>query len=244
MGYPSAPGDAYDRLFALIRELQLRLSELERPDGSQVQSILVKLQEAIDGLIGATDITIPGTLTAGGVLAGNVTGTNVFAQSVSTLITATRVAVWGRTSDGYLATASSSERYKTNIRPADIDPLKVLAIEPVYYQWIELVEDRERRANLPLDDPEYMADRHVGTEVGMIAERLHEAGLWEFVVYLRNPDDSLMLDTETGQPIPEGIHYSNWGIALQVVARYLHSEHQKLRAEFEDFRTEVLARLP
>lgn len=141
------------------------------------------------------------------------------APLVSNNITAARVAAWLQNSNGWLGNTASTERLKMNITEADIDPLMVLSIEPVYYQWIAQVEERERCAALPKDDPEYVPDMHVATEVGFIAERLHEAGLWEFVVYERNDDDSLVLD-KNDNPIPAGIHYINWGIALQVVVRY------------------------
>jgi hypothetical protein len=56
-------------------------------------------------------------------------------------------------------------------------------------------------------------------DAGMIAERLHEAGLWPFVVYRRDAWGRLVRD-ECGDVVPDGIHYINWGIALQHVARW------------------------
>lgn len=236
-GYVVPPVGEFAELRRLLTALERRVGILEAPTGSQTAETLATLRMLVEDLVdtvnslAASGVTWAGPVsTAGNVAAGNVTGGNVFAQSVNTNITATRVAVWGRTSDGFIGTATSSEKRKANIRPLDIDPEAVLSIEPVYYQWIESLEERERRAQLPKDDPDYCEDMHVATEVGMIAERLHEAGLWQFVVYARNPDDSLMLD-EHGEAVPDGIHYVNWGVALQVVARYLASEVKAMRAD-------------
>lgn len=240
----------------VLQDVQRRLGILEAPTGSQTAETLVTLKALVDDLVdtvnslAASGVTWAGPVsTAGAVSAatvsaatvtgsGSVTGGSVFAQSVNTNITASRVAVWGRTSDGFLGTATSSEKRKANIRPLDVDPEAVLSIEPVYYQWIESLQERERRASLPKDDPEYCEDLHVATEVGMIAERLHEAGLWQFVVYARNADDSLMLD-ERGEAIPDGIHYVNWGVALQVVARHQAVQIAQLRADLDEVRAAV-----
>ncbi len=241
-GYEVPAVGEFAELRRLLAEAQRRLRILEAPTGSQTAETLVTLKALVEDLVdtvnslAASGVTWAGPVsTSGDVNAANVTGGNVFAQTVNTNITATRVAVWGRTSDGFLGTATSSEKRKANITPLDIDPQAVLSIEPVYYQWIEQLEERERRANLPVDHPEYAEDMHVSTEVGMIAERLHEAGLWQFVVYARNPDDTLLLD-EHGDAIPDGIHYVNWGVALQVVARHLASEMVTMKGDIAELK--------
>jgi hypothetical protein len=247
-GYVTYDQSEVGELRSQLRDIRDRLSELEAPTGSQTADTLATLKMLVEDLVdtvnslAASGVTWAGPVSTGGNVdaanvtgSGNVTGGSVFAQSVNTNITATRVAVWGRTSDGFLGTATSSEKRKANITPLDIDPEAVLSIEPVYYQWIEQLEERERRANLPVDHPEYVEDMHVSTEVGMIAERLHEAGLWQFVVYARNPDDTLLLD-EHGDAIPDGIHYVNWGVALQVVARHLASEMVTMKGDIAELK--------
>lgn len=241
-GYQTPAMGQFAELVAQLAEVRRRVGVLEAPTGSQTADTLATLKMLVDDLVAtvnslaASGVTWAGPVSTGGnVDAANVTGGNVFAQSVNTNITATRVAVWGRTSDGFIGTATSSEKRKANITPLDIDPNAVLSIEPVYYQWIEQLQERERRANLPLVDPEYAADMHVSTEVGMIAERLHEAGLWQFVVYARNADDTLMLD-EHGEAVPDGIHYVNWGVALQVVARHLATEMTAMRSDIAELK--------
>lgn len=230
---PSEMGE----LRSQLRDLRDSVAELQAPTGTQTAEALQTLTDLVEGLLEQTNLAVTNNITAGGNITaqGDVTGNSVFAQTINTNITATRVAVWGRTSDGFLGTATSSEKRKANIRPLDIDPEAVLSIEPVYYQWIEQLQERERRANMSPDDPDYLEDMHVSTEVGMIAERLHEAGLWQFVVYARNPDDTVMLN-EDGEAVPDGIHYVNWGVALQVVARYLASQMAAMQADISELK--------
>lgn len=167
------------------------------------------------GIISNGGISATGDVVASGnVSAANVTGGNVFAQSLATNITATRVALWGRTSDGFIGTASSSRRFKTNIRPSEIDPLAVLQIEDVLYQYTNEVRKR--------DDPTYEEyvgpEHHVPTEIGAIAEQLHELGLWMFVIHEREPDGTLILD-DMNEPIPSGIHYQMLVMSIFPVLR-------------------------
>jgi hypothetical protein len=150
---------------------------------------------------------------------GDLRGATLYASGAPGYnITGTRVAAWWQTADGRAGTASSSQRYKTNIEPWTVDPERVLQVEPVFYQYREAVwvAESQRAGAIPFA---YDPDAHAPLEVGFIAERLHELGLWEFVVYQRNPTGAL-LRTAAGEPIPDGIHYINWGIALQAVARW------------------------
>lgn len=231
-GYPSIDPSEMGELRSSLRSIFDRLDELESPTGTQTAEAVAQIRTLVEDLVDTVNaLAASGVTWEGPVLtAGDVNGGALYSQTINTNITATRVAVWGRMSDGFLGTATSSEKRKANIRPLDVDPEAVLSIEPVYYQWIEQLEERERRAGLPASDPEFQADMHVSTEVGMIAERLHEAGLWQFVVYARNDDDSLVLD-ENGDAVPDGIHYVNWGVALQVVARHLAAEQAQMRSD-------------
>lgn len=177
-----------------------------------------------------TGFTVGGALGVNGALTGQVatfTGA-VQGQSVrattapATNITGTRVAAWLQSSDGLLGTASSSERFKTNIRAAKLDPAAVLKLQVVYYQYVAELEQREQ-------DPTY----RVATEVGVIAERLHEAGLWQFVIYEREPDGSVKVDSD-GDPVCFGVRYELLALALIPVA-------QAQQKEIADLRTDVAA---
>lgn len=250
-GFRTPDDDVIDTLTRMLSELRAQVNELARPSGTQTADAVQKLMQLVNDLPGqiyavlATAVNT-GTLTTTGnaiiggnaTVAGNVTGGNVFAQSIATNITAGRVTVWGRTSDGFLGTATSSERFKTNIRPVDIDS-KADAICQIVVSYFEYIDEVRKR-----DDPDYEfyvgAHYHVGTNMGAIAERMHELGLWEWVVYEREmvyepgPIDDraqseemflpgtwveqLKLDAE-GEPIPSAIHDILIGWAALIVAQ-------------------------
>jgi hypothetical protein len=198
-----------------------------------------------NGNFNAANVTASNNVTAGGTVQGaavNSTGNMTAAGTVTANadvnaagylrgalgptfnITTGRVTTWTRTSDGLVGTASSSRRFKTNIRPSGIDPLAVIQIEDVLYEYIAEVRKRDDPTYEEYVGPEY----HVATEIGAIAEQLHALGLWQFVIYERErvyvpgpPDDRaqseetdmpgyfedrLKLD-EDGEPVPSGIHY-------------------------------------
>lgn len=206
-----------------------------------------RVQEAINNITIEPAQINPGAMPSGVSLpASSLTGTvtrpvvattvqaELYADNVTFNITTGRVANWARTSDGFIATATSSEKHKTEIRPVDWDDAKIEAIvgmSLVYYRWKVNVQLR-----LDAESPDHpMHGRFLPNplEVGFIAERMHEAGLWEFVVYERNPDDSLMLDTETGEVIPVAIHYTNWALALHEVVRRLWTARKTDRADID-----------
>ncbi len=192
------------------------------------------LQQQVAGLAGAaintTTVTASGAVTAGSlsvsgsaaitgnVSASNVTGSNVFAQSLATVITAGRVALWGRLSDGYIATASSSERFKTGITPVDISS-KAPAILKVAVSYFEYIDEVRKRDD-PTADGYVGPSYHVGRNLGGIAEQLHSLGLWEWVIYERDELDNLKLNPQ-GEPIPFGIHDILMGWAALIVAQSL-----------------------
>lgn len=177
-------------------------------------SVAAQVASQLASGISTTTIAASGAITGG----SSVTGVDVFAQSLSTLITASRVTLWGRTADGYIATASSSRRYKTNETPAKLDIAAILKMQVKHYQYIAEVE----RAK---SEPDY----HAALEIGLIAEDLHDAGLWEFVVYKRDDMGHAVLD-ENGNYIPEGIHYQLLALALIPVVQSQDARLNKLAA--------------
>lgn len=214
--------------------------ENARPDGTNIAQLVKKVREALvninatviaatNAYLSAATVAVTHLVASGNVSGANVTGGNVFAQSIATNITAGRVTVWGRTSDGFLGTASSSRRFKTNIRPSDIDPFAVLQVEDVLYQYIDEVRKR--------DDPtfaEYVGpDYRVATEIGAIAEQLHELGLWQFVIYEREPDGTLHRDDE-GEPIPNGIHYQMLVMSIFPVLRMQQARLEDVETRLRD----------
>ncbi|MEK6310280.1 MAG: tail fiber domain-containing protein [Curtobacterium sp.] len=93
----------------------------------------------------------------------------------------TRVAGWWESATGRAGTASSSRRFKQDIEPANMDVNAILAIEVVHYHYIAEIRKRDDPTFEDYVGPEYK----VATEVGVIAEQLHDLGLWQFVVYQR-----------------------------------------------------------
>ena len=211
-------------------------------------SITVEAPGTIDllgGAFSAASLTASGTVqgasvTASGTVQGatvNSTGNVTASSDVGASgylrgaagpafnISTTRVASWLRSSDGLVATASSSRRFKTNICPSGVDPLAILQIEDVLYQYIVEVRKRDDPTSEEYVGPEY----HVATEIGAIAEQLNELGLWHFVYFDRNPDGTLMLDAD-GEAIPSGIHYQMLVMGVFPVLRMQQARLEDIEA--------------
>lgn len=213
--------------------------------GSQIVNLNSKFQAALAALTVAPSQVSPGTFGAGVLLpsgnisgaiptsaltgdytTGNVTataalkGADVYATNAPGYnITGTRVAGWWESATGRAGTASSSSRYKTNIVPAATDPNALYGIPFHYYNYIAEVAKRDDPTS-----PDYVGpDYKVHLEIGGIAEEFHAAGLWEFVVYLRDEDGNLTLD-DNGAPIPDGLHYELLGVGALIAAQDLNKK--------------------
>lgn len=234
-----------------------------------VNNLSISASQVTSGTFGAGVIlpggqisgTIPNTVT--GTLTGSAStgstgrfdGGLYSTDAYSFNMTGTRVAGWHQI-DGHIGTASSSRRFKTNIVSSLLsDPdraEKLLQIMTVHYNYIAEVEKRDNKDSVDYVGPEF----HVHTEVGMIAEDLHEAGFWEFVIYEHEPvytktgvvdgDGNPILDDngqqitqnvisgdqlkrdESGEPIPAGIHYEIFSVAVLAVTQYLNKKYAAL----------------
>lgn len=245
------------------RETADRTSELERPTGTSYQQTAAKvfalfeqLDEQVAAAIAANSYTkaqiddslagkaptshthtqdqVTGTWSKDVNNSGSVTTATLFATGAPGYnITGTRVAGWWETATGRAGTASSSEKYKTNIMPAEIDPRQILKAMPVWYQYKEAIEYAEWRRTCPMPLKAWNPEARAPKEIGMIAERLHELGLWPFVVYKREDDGMTLCLDEDGEAIPDGIHYPNWSVALQVVVRYLDERITRIEARLD-----------
>lgn len=226
-----------------------RVKDLERAVGEMfadgtsralVDNLPATVAATLAAGISTTSVNASGNVTTGGYLV-SLPGTTFD-------ITTTRLTAWWRTSDGRLAFASSSRSKKSNIRDSGIDPLAILKIEDVLYNYTAEMRKRDD----PTYEDYYGSDYHVAEEVGAIAEQLHELGLWQFVQYEQEPDPAFptvwseaVLDengeidipakviregvTRTkvgkdGQPIPVSIHYTMLAIGLLPVLRMLHEQ--------------------
>jgi hypothetical protein len=210
------------------------------------------------GAVSAASLSSSGGISAAGGVqgaTGRFDGGLYATDAYSFNITGTRVAGWHQI-DGHIATASSSERFKTNIVDAGLieKAEAILGCQIAYYTYKAEIAKRDDPTS-----PEYIGpDYKVHTEVGMIAERLHEAGLWEFVVYERDVEmkdqvdvddegnetivqvyagDTLRLN-ELGEPIPYSIHYEIFSLGVLAATQYLYglwkTDHEQLEQNTAD----------
>jgi hypothetical protein len=183
-----------------------------------------------------------GTVTGGTVAAssdisagGDLHGQNIYATAAPGFVmTSSRVAGWWETATGRGGTASSSQRFKTALRAADIDDRarRILQIVVGYFEYLAEIAKRDDPSCADYVGPHY----HVSTNLGAIAEQLHALGLWEWVVYEREPIIETMTDADgndrevivseqlkrdgDGNPIPFGIHDNLIGWAALLVDQY------------------------
>lgn len=230
---PAAGGDLGE-LVRQFSELKRKVADLESPSGTQRYQSVAKLSALIDDIQQQLDDYIaneaytkaqvdarianpPGSVAAAGnVSAGGeiiattaLRGQNLYAtQAPGFNITGTRVAAWLETATGRLGTASSSRRYKQDEASAGIDPVAVISVEPKRFRYIEQVEQVGDDAAI---------------EYGFIAEDLHDAGLYPWVVY-REID---------GETVPDGVNYSMLAVAQHAAIRAQQSQIDALTARLD-----------
>lgn len=140
----------------------------------------------------------------------------------------TRKAVW-MDSTGILGFASSSRKRKQDITPTTGDDVPEGAFEFTLEQLdlVRAVTFRYRAAVAKAKkDPTIRAQR----EIGMIAEELHDAGLWPFVMYERDEDDV---------PQPVGLHYEMLGVAAIAWEQLILAELRAERLAREELAADV-----
>lgn len=221
-------------------------------------------------VIASSNVSASGSVSAAGTVSGSagafsgaVSGTTgtfnsgLFSTAVfSTVVSGTRSATWTENT-GTIGTAPSSIRFKTNVVDADWSDARVFALLSVsskYYNYKAEVAKRDDPKSPDYVGPNY----HVHQEIGHIAEELHAAGLWEFVVYERDmitktekvdvsvdtsvgrgtitenvevtQGDTLRLNSK-GEPIPFAVHYELLGIAAIEAAKWLWGRVQSLESD-------------
>jgi hypothetical protein len=110
--------------------------------------------------------------------------------------------------------APSSQRYKTNIRPYNIDPAKLFKLQPRVFDRIPQT-DPETGQELPAAKNEY----------GLIAEEVAQH-LPEIVTYFDHGDGN--------GPVIDGVRYDLIGLALLDVIQDLLKQIQSLRGQLQD----------
>ncbi|MEO6116018.1 MAG: hypothetical protein ABIP33_06500 [Pseudolysinimonas sp.] len=241
------PTAGWDALVAELNDARKRLSELERPTGSQTAQALKQLQDLVAGLINPTSLSTTGDVNAGGNV--NVTGYVFTPAGYAFDITYTRRGAW-LGNDGRLGWASSSITAKELLDSiAEPDAEMILSITSHHY---------ERKAELAKRDdpkaPTYVGPGyHVAIEWGAIAEELHTLGLWQVVIYdwtikyqlaeVLDADGNQILDADglvlkervgsgerVGEGVPVGIHYELLGLLSIIATRHVWKAHQALAA--------------
>lgn len=213
---PRSPVDEHDKIAAELKALRDRLDALEAPTGTSLYQTVSKLQALVEDIQAQLDawtatrytnatidskIASPGAISPTSVNAsGNMTVAGEFRapNAYANEITYTRRAAW-LGNDGRLGWAASSAERKAGIRPADIDPLAILGLEPREFYYREEVR---RRTRLRINDG---VDYRPPREIGLLAHEVAEVAPW------------LAYRDENGEP--EGVEYSMLTVALLAVVR-------------------------
>lgn len=192
--YPAPPGDGLGPLIRELDKLKLRLSELEIPTGTSMNSLVAQVQEAIaninatvtaaiaansytktqiDSKIASPGNISPGNVSASGTVSGNYGGDFPAGLrstgAYNTLVTGggAYVAAWIH-NDGRVGYAPSSRRFKTGFDPVVLTIERVLELQGFYFQYL---------AAVPYDQ----AQQRV--MIGLLAEDTHDAGFPFLVDY-------------------------------------------------------------
>lgn len=236
-GYVAPSGDGLAVWAESLRALSERLSELELPTGTSVNSLVAQVQEAIadigttveawldanaytsaeidakvasPGAIAPTTVTASGSVTSGGnvSIGGQLNCLDAYGFDITYT---RRTAWWGN--DGRAGYASSSRTKKTNIIPAEFDVAALLSVQD--YSFFYRAEIA-RRTQMRIDgtDLDYRPKR----EFGLMAQDLDAAGFGAFVYH----------DAEGN---PEGIEYSMLTVPLLATARVHDTQITELRAD-------------
>lgn len=271
----SAQGGPNDALALQLSNLSGRVAALERRDVLQNASIGAGGLTVSGGgsirVVGGGTITLDtGSFTAGTIQAntalislGNMTangsvitnhvtsnnelrGADLYATNAPSFnITGGRVAAWLETATGRLGMATSSERFKAEIRrlvdAPDFDPLSVLELDVMLWSYRAEVARRDDPYSENYVGPDY----HVATNFGPIVEHAHALGLWMIVLYEADPiidyaigengdvtirERGLALRLgEDGEPIPFGFHDALFGYLLQVAVKTMRQEQLRDR---------------
>jgi hypothetical protein len=227
--YPTPPGDGMAPIVDEFRKLGRRISELERPSGTnigslvaQVQAKLVDLNAAViaevdsylsSGTVNVTNLTASGTLTASGALkSAGAAGTDLGT------IPGNRRSAWqiyDGANIGLYGYSTSSIETKMNLEKVSYTPGQFLACIGFLYEYRGQVAIRDDPEN-EYYDPAYK----VPEEVGYMAEHLIANGLEQFVTMFQ------------GEPI--GIDYAAFAaIGMTVIGREHENRIASLEARLE-----------
>jgi hypothetical protein len=126
----------------------------------------------------------------------STSGSGRFGAAWGNNIVSTRRAVWME-ADGTLGHTASARKFKQDIRPAELTFEQLRAIPVVLYRYRKQVA-AEKAGKID----------HAATEIGTLADDLHELDLWQFVIY----DDA-------GAPL--SVHYELLALAALSLGQQL-----------------------
>lgn len=254
-GYRTPPTGEYGELMQLLRDVQRRLSELETPTGTSVNSLVAQVQEAIANITSTvsaaiaansytkseidTKIANPGAISPTSVAAsGAVSGASLSTtgdvqvggqlrdpDAVGNVITSPRYSVWIETGTGRFGNTSSSRRYKQDITDAQIDVEALLSVVPFVFHYIAEVRKRDDPTFEGYVGPEYV----VADEYGLMAEDLHAAGMTPWVYY-------------DADGRPDSVNYTMLVVPLLAAARAERDARERVTEELRAL-TERVRRL-
>jgi hypothetical protein len=220
--YPTPPGDSLEPIIAKIRDLQRQLTELARPSGTsigslvdQVQAKLADLETTViaetdsylsSGTVNMTNISASGYIAASGAVSGSTGTFNGGVKSTDVynrLVSGSPYKVQYVDSSGQMGYVPSSRRYKQNIVTARLDVRSIMAeIRVVTFRYLGAVK---------------LSGKAAAVEWGVIAEEIHDLGLTWLVDY-----------TEDGRP--DGVKHERFAILLIMNAQDQQSQIDDLDA--------------
>lgn len=187
-----------------IRALELFRNEITALAGS-ARAIAAAVQTGLGNLASsgttwAGPVASPSTVTAGSNISasGNISGATLDVSGAvkmptvySTQITSAFRVVYNGNGDGSMGYNLSSRRFKQDIAECTLEPSELRALRIVTFRYIEAVE-------------KYGTD--ATTEIGLIAEEVHDLGLTWLVDY-----------DEDGRP--EGVKFDRLALAALALAQ-------------------------
>jgi hypothetical protein len=166
--YPTPPGDGMAPIVDEFRKLARRISELERPSGTSIGSLVAQVQAALVDLNAAVIAETEAYLSSGTVNVANlsasgsasITGPIYSPHGRANPVTTSYVSAW-LNSDGRIGASASSLKFKQDFEPADTtaEVEALLTVALIRYRYIADVEARGNGASWHLGTlAEYMAE--------------------------------------------------------------------------------------
>tara|TARA_R110002051_G_scaffold1853_1_gene10137 strand:- start:3993 stop:4658 length:666 start_codon:yes stop_codon:yes gene_type:complete len=209
-------------------ELSRRISELERPTGTNIASLVDQVQAALvnlnatviaatnsylsSGTVNMANLSASGNVTASGHVngIGGLRSVGAFNTDI-TVYPGARQPMW-QNNNGIIGYAPSTQVKKTNIRDVPFTAEDVRACTPSMFSYIAQMQIRDDPNN-EFYDPEY----EVPAEAGLFAEELIAHGLEAFVIY------------ENDGVTPAGVDYAGFGAVANLVA--IRDLHERLAVQ-------------